>query len=362
MLFEISEVKENVMAFKNGIIDFRSDTVTHPTQEMREAMFVAEIGDDVYGDDPTVNLLEKKSAEMLGKEAALFTASGTMGNLIAVLTHCGRGDEAVMGSQGHTFLHEVGGISALGGVFPQLIPSQNDGTMALDDIRNAIREDDIHHPETRLFILENTQNACGGIPIPCDYVESLSSIIKYHDIKLHIDGARIFNAAVALDQPVSNLTTEADSVMFCLSKGLCAPVGSILCGSNEFITRARKIRKQLGGGMRQAGILAAAGIIALEKMPARLGEDHKRAKRLAAEFETIVGIEMDKGMPESNMVYIKLADDHPMTPDKLIQICNSQHILIGQSGSRHFRFVLHYWIDDADVEHLVRTLKSAMII
>jgi len=349
------------MAFENGIIDFRSDTVTLPTQEMREAMASAVVGDDVYGEDPTVNRLEDMSAQILGKEAALFTASGTMGNLIAVLAHCGRGDEAVMSSQGHTFLHEVGGISALGGVFPQLIPSKADGTMDLNDLRNAIREDDIHHPETKLFILENTQNACGGVPISADYLQDVATIIQPHNIRLHVDGARLFNAAVALGNSPHELVAHADSVMFCLSKGLCAPVGSMLCGTRDFISRARKIRKQLGGGMRQAGILAAAGIIALEKMTQRLEEDHQRAKELASGLERIKGLILDKGRPQSNMVYTKIAESHSMTPDKLIQLCKDHGILIGQSSPRHFRFVLHYWIGDDDVKRSISTIREAMV-
>lgn len=349
------------MAFENGLIDFRSDTVTLPTPEMREAMASAVVGDDVYGEDPTVNKLEEISAQILGKEAALFTVSGTMGNLIAVLAHCGRGDEAVMGSQGHTFLHEVGGISALGGVFPQLVPSKVDGTMDIDDLHDAIREDDIHHPKTKLFILENTQNACGGVPIPAEYIQSVVSMIQPHDIRLHIDGARLFNAAVALNDSAQELVAPADSVMFCLSKGLCAPVGSMLCGSKDFISRARKIRKQLGGGMRQAGILAAAGIIALEKMPQRLADDHQRAINLAKGLESIGGLTLDKGRPQSNMVYTKIAEGHSMTPEKLIQQCKEENLLIGQSGPRHFRFVLHYWISDDDVERSISIIKKAMV-
>jgi len=348
------------MAFQNGIIDFRSDTVTHPTKEMREAMASAEVGDDVYGEDPTVNALEQRSAEKLGKEAALFTASGTMGNLIAVLAHCGRGDEAIMGTEGHTFLHEVGGISALGGVFPHLIPSKPDGTMDLNDVRNAIREEDIHHPETRLFIVENTQNSCGGTPISLDYMQSISAIIHPAGIRLHVDGARIFNAAVALETSAKELVKNADSVMFCLSKGLCAPVGSMLCGSREFISRARKIRKQLGGGMRQAGIVAAAGLIALEKMTTKLNKDHERSKSFARGLFDIDGIVLDKGEPKTNMVYIQIADDHPMEPEKLIKLCKDKQILIGQSGPRHFRFVTHFWIADEDIDKTISVINNAM--
>jgi len=348
------------MAFENGIIDFRSDTVTHPTARMRKAMASAKVGDDVYGEDPTINQLESLSAQILGKEAALFTASGTMGNLIAVLTHCARGDEAVMGTQGHTFLHEVGGMAALGGVFPHMIPSKANGTMDLNKVKNAIREEDIHHPETRLVIVENTQNACGGIPIPAKYMQELSDLLDPMDIRLHVDGARIFNAGVALNKPAKKLVENADSIMFCLSKGLCAPVGSMLCGSHNFIRRARKIRKQLGGGMRQAGIIAAAGIVALESMIDRLAEDHHRAKMLSEAISEINGLSLEKGEAQTNMVYVAIANDHAVDADELVQTCSDRGILIGKSGSRSFRFVTHYWITDEDIEKLISVLKAAM--
>jgi len=348
------------MAFENGVIDFRSDTVTHPTPAMRKAMANAPVGDDVYGEDPTINILEQKSADLMGKESGLFTASGTMANLVAVLTHCGRGDEVVMGNNGHTFLHEVGGISALGGVFPQLIPNQSDGTLALNDIRNAIREEDIHHPETKLFILENTQNYCGGLPLSREYTNEVADILNPKSIRLHIDGARIFNASVALEIEPSVLVEKADSVMFCLSKGLCAPVGSILCGSNEFIKKARKIRKQLGGGMRQAGILGAAGIVALDEMIERLEEDHLCAKNLAESMKGLPGVIFDKGFPQSNMVFIKLSKDANISPENLVKGMAEVNILIGMSGPRSFRFVTHYWINDQDVDKFLVRLKSLM--
>ncbi|MCD6576753.1 MAG: low-specificity L-threonine aldolase [Anaerolineaceae bacterium] len=345
------------MAFENGIIDFRSDTVTHPTPAMRKAMANAPVGDDVYGEDPTINTLEQKSADLMGKESGLFTASGTMANLIAVLTYCGRGDEVVMGNNGHTFLHEVGGISALGSVFPQLIPNQLDGTLALQDVKNAIREDDIHHPETRLFVLENTQNSCGGLPLSREYTNAVAEILKPQNILLHIDGARIFNASVALEVEPSALVEAADSVMFCLSKGLCAPVGSVLCGSNEFIRKARKIRKQLGGGMRQVGVLGAAGIVAIDEMIDRLGEDHLRAKNLAEGMKKLPGIIFDKGLPRSNMVYIELSEEVDISPENLVKGMAEAGILVGMSGPRNFRFVTHYWINDQDVEKFLARMR-----
>lgn len=260
------------------MIDLRSDTVTKPTLEMREAMAKAEVGDDVYGEDPTINRLQEAAAEKMGKEAGLFVPSGTMGNLIAVLVHCQRGEEAIMGDQGHTFVYEAGGISALGGVFPHTLPNQLDGTLRIDEIRSAIRPDDIHQPPTKLIILENTQNRCGGVVLSEEYISRVGVLAHEKGLKLHIDGARIFNASVAMKMDAKDMVQAADSITFCLSKGLCAPVGSVLCGSDEFIARAKRLRKMLGGGMRQAGILAAAGLVALDSMVDRLEEDHRRAR------------------------------------------------------------------------------------
>lgn len=346
------------MAFKNGIIDLRSDTVTQPTREMREAMGNAVVGDDVYGEDPTINKLENLSANIAGKEASLFVASGTMGNLIAVLTHCGRGDEAIMGHLGHTFLHEAGGISALGGIFPHVIQNQKDGTLGVEDVKNAFREEDVHHPESRLVIVENTQNACGGIPITTTYMKSLKKMVREFGLLIHLDGARIFNAAIALGTTADKLTEDADSTMFCLSKGLCAPVGSMLCGSKEFIGKARKIRKQLGGGMRQAGILAAAGLVALEKMTNRLCEDHERAKKLANGLMNLPGLEFDKGTPITNMVFLQLKKDVKMQPMEIKSLLSDEGIYIGQSGPRNFRLVTHYWVNEADIEKTIVAFKN----
>ena len=348
------------MAFDNGVIDLRSDTVTYPTEDMRQAMALAVVGDDVYGEDPTINRLEELAAEMTGKEAALFVASGTMGNLIAILIHCRRGDEAVMGHLGHTFLHEAGGMSALGGVFPHVIQNQGDGTLALDDIRGAYREEDVHHPESRLVIVENTQNACGGIPLSVDYMQGLRSATNELSLKVHLDGARIFNAAVALGVNASDLTQDVDSVMFCLSKGLCAPVGSMLCGSKNFIYQARRARKQLGGGMRQAGVLAAAGLISLEKMTQRLAEDHTRAADLAAGLQGIPGFELDKGLPLSNMVFLQLTQKAKKSPVQIQSELARDGMLIGQSGPRNFRLVTHYWINDQDIIKTINAINKVM--
>lgn len=349
------------MAFDNGLIDLRSDTVTQPTPEMRKAMADAVVGDDVYCEDPTVNKLQETAAELMGKEAGLFVPSGTMANLVAVLAQCQRGDEAIMGNLGHTFLHEVGGISALGGVFANIIPNQSDGTLSLEDIRNAYREEDVHHPESRLVILENTQNACGGIPLSVDYMRSAGELTHQLGMKLHVDGARIFNAAIALNSTAANLAAPADSVMFCLSKGLCAPVGSVLCGSSEFIARSRKIRKQLGGGMRQAGILAAAGLVALKSMVGRLGEDHIHALQIADRLKDIPGIEFHKEYPQTNMVFFHIKPIASKKPDELKEFFASKGILFSFSGPEQFRLVTHYWIDDADVTRIVNTFKEAFV-
>ena len=348
------------MAFDNGVIDLRSDTVTRPTPEMRTAMADAKVGDDVYGDDPTVNELQDLAAELTGKDAGLFVPSGTMANLIAVLAHCQRGDEAVMGNLGHTFLHEVGGISALGGVFASIIPNQKDGTLLLEDIRGAYREEDIHHPESRLMIIENTQNACGGIPLSVEYMSSVGDLVHSLGIKMHVDGARIFNAAITLRTTAVKLAESADSIMFCLSKGLCAPVGSVLCGSAEFISRSRKIRKQLGGGMRQAGIIAASGLVALRSMIDRLEEDHVRAQKIADGLSGIPGIDFHKGMPQTNMVFIQLNQHARIKPKDFCGYFSDKDIHFSDSGPEQFRLVTHYWVDDDDVTRIIRTFKEAM--
>jgi len=264
-----------------NLIDLRSDTLTTPTDTMRDAMAQAEVGDDVFGEDPTVNRLEEIAAKRVGKEAAVFVPSGTMGNLISVLTHCARGDEVILGDQSHIFLNEVGGMSALGGIHPRTVPNEPDGTLRLQAVASAIRASDLHHPPTRLIALENTHNYCMGSPLTPEYMNQAGELARRHGLRVHVDGARIFNAAVALDIDVSELTRDADSVMFCLSKGLSAPVGSLACGTSEFAQTARKWRKMVVGGMRQAGHLAAAGLVALNNLVDRLGEDHTRTKKLA---------------------------------------------------------------------------------
>jgi threonine aldolase len=338
-------------------VDLRSDTVTRPTPAMRQAMAEAPVGDDVYGEDPTVNRLQKLAAERMGKEAGLFVASGTMGNMVAMLAHCNRGDEAIMGTLAHTFFYEGGGISALGGIQPYTIPNQMDGTLDLDAIRLAIRDDDPHYPRSRLVILENTQNLSGGVPLTAEYTRAVGELAHEKGLLLHVDGARIFNAATALGVDVRELAAPADSVMFCLSKGLCAPVGSMLVGSKEFIHQAIRIRKQLGGGMRQAGILAAAGIIAIEQMTLRLGEDHARARHLAAGLQGLGGFVVDPPTPPTNMVFGNLTGVVPETLAQIVARFDQCGINIDTAGPRRIRLVTHYWVNDEGIERTIKAFK-----
>lgn len=341
-------------------IDLRSDTVTRPTPAMWEAMANAGVGDDVYDEDPTVNHLQELAAGMMGKEASLFMASGTMGNLAAILAHCGRGDEVIMGDRAHTFMFEAGGISALGGVHSRQLRNQADGTLSLEDILAAIRPDDSHQPVTRLITLENTSNRCGGAVLSLEYTRAVGDLARQRSLLLHMDGARIFNAAVALGEPVRDLVEPADSITFCLSKGLCAPVGSLLCGSREFIRSAYRIRKQLGGGMRQVGVLAAAGIVALETMVDRLVDDHTRARLLAEGLSTLPGISLYMGAPQSNMVFCALEESIPLTADEMAALLAGRGVKVGVVGQRQFRLVTHYWIGDSDIEAAVAAFREIL--
>lgn len=340
------------------IVDLRSDTVTHPTPAMWKAMAFAEVGDDVYGEDPTVNRLEALAAEIVGKEAGLFVPSGTMGNLAALLAHCGRGDEAIVGDKAHTFVYEQGGMAALGGIIPHTLPNQPDGTLRLEDIERAIRGDDVHFPRTRLICLENTHNNCHGVPLTAAYTASVVELAHRHGLKVHIDGARIFNAAAALEVEAFDLVGEADSVTFCLSKGLCAPVGSVLCGSADFIAEARRARKVLGGGMRQAGVLAAAGIIALEEMTLQPDADHACAQCLAEGLAAIPGI--DVYPVYTNMVYFGLTDDIPLTAYEVQERLKALGVLVLARDARSFRAVTHYWINTEDVDRALEAMREVL--
>ncbi len=341
-------------------IDLRSDTVTHPTPAMREAMAKAVVGDDVYGEDPTLNQLEREAAEMFGKEAGLFVSSGTQGNLVALMTHCGRGAEAIIGDKAHTFVYEQGGMAQLGGIIPHTVPVHEDGTLALDDIEHAIRADNEHFPRTRLVSIENTQGTVGGVPLSQEYVQSVAQLAHRHDLKLHIDGARIFNAITACQTTPAEMMGDADSLTLCLSKGLCAPVGSLLVGDAEFIKEARRNRKVLGGGMRQAGILAAAGLIALHEMSQRLQEDHDNAALLAEGLREIPGITVMS--QHTNFVMFWLEEDAKLAPEELSPALAHHNILLRPypGYQRKFRCVTHYWITRERVQEVVTAMKAVL--
>lgn len=342
-----------------GTIDLRSDTVTLPTPAMREAVYRAELGDDVFGEDPTTNRLEKMAAERMGKEAALLVASGTMGNLVCSLTHCRRGEEVILGDRSHTFLYEAGGMSTLGGIHPHTLSNQPDGTMRLEDIEGAIRGNNVHFPRTRLICLENTHNRCYGSALTSEYIDSVSALAKERGLSVHLDGARIFNAAVALGIDVKELTANVDSLSFCLSKGLSAPVGSVVCGSSEFIAEARRARKVLGGGMRQAGVIAAAGITALQEMVDRLAEDHENARRLAEGLAPIGGLSIEPAKVQTNIIYFEL-DEERMTPTELVAELNKTGVKLLAVGNRRLRAVTHYGISTEDIDLTVKALGEVM--
>jgi threonine aldolase len=338
---------------KQTFIDLRSDTVTLPTDEMRTAMYKAVLGDDVYGEDPTVNELEGMAAELLGKEASVFVPSGTMGNLAAILAHCGRGDEVILGDLSHTFIFEAGGISALGGIHPRTLPNLENGKLDLSAIEGAIRADNPHFPITRLISLENTHNRCGGAALDLDYMQAVADIAQANHLKLHLDGARIFNAAVALRIPASELAGPADSVTFCLSKALCAPVGSVLCGSEEFIFRARRARKQ-------AGVIAAAGIVALRSMVDRLKEDHDNARELATGLDEIEGIKVEKNPPPTNIVFVTLYGESGRDANEIAGSLHGDGVLAGVVGLDRMRLVTHYGITEDDIEEVITIFDRVM--
>ena len=335
--------------------DFRSDTVTKPTQSMRDAMYIAEVGDDVYGDDPTVIELEKMSASLLGKEAALFIPSGTFGNQLALLTHTKRGDEVILGDACHIMMHEVGAAAVIAGVQLRTIPTMN-GHMDASLVKAMIRENDIHYPDTGLICIENAHSS--GAVIPLDEMAEVYKVAKEYNIPVHLDGARIFNAAVALEVPVHQIAAEADSIMFCLSKGLCAPIGSMLVGDQSFINRARKNRKLMGGGLRQVGIIAAAGLVALNEMTERLYEDHDNAKYLAGELAKIDGITVFDDRLDINMVFceIKSIKNHELFVKSMLD----KGLLINGPELGEYRFVTNYWTQKESVDLLVEAIKAAV--
>ncbi len=338
-------------------IDLRSDTLTTPCDKMREAMYRAPVGDDVYGEDPTVRALEEKAAALLGKESALYVPSGTQGNLIALLTHCRRGDEVILESESHIFMYEVGGMSALGGLIPRRVAGVK-GALLPEDVRANIREDDIHCPPTGLICIENTHNRAGGTVVSVEQTRALREVADEHNLPLHLDGARLFNAAVALGRPVSELCSPCHSISLCLSKGLGAPVGSVLLGDSEFITRARKVRKMLGGGMRQAGIIAAAGLVALTHNVERLADDHRHAHSLALGLQEL-GFELDLSSVQTNIVRAstKLLG---IAADLLQQQLAAVGVLMLAMGPETVRFVTHLHVTQADVDEALRRTRGVL--
>jgi threonine aldolase len=343
-------------------IDLRSDTVTYPTPSMREAMYRAEVGDDVYGEDPSINRLEELAARKVGKEAALFVPSGTMGNAIAMLTHCRRGDEILMGDRSHTYLYEVGGPARLNGSFARPIPTLADGTLDVGYLAASFHGDDIHEARTGLLCLENTHNMCGGRVLSPATLMGLSAFAHDKGIPVHMDGARLFNAAVAMRVSAAELAASVDSVMFCLSKGLSAPVGSILAGSDEFIKEARRTRKLLGGGMRQAGILAAAGIVALTEMVDRLAQDHANARRLALGLAELPGILIEPESVQTNILFFGLggpgARPAPVAP--LVAAAEARGVLVSGGDDGRIRAVTHYGITTDEIDHALRVFSQAL--
>jgi len=334
------------------IIDLRSDTVTRPTETMRQVMFEAEVGDDVYAEDPTVNRLQELAAEMAGMEAGLFVPSGTQGNLLAILSHCQRGEEYIAGQQAHCYRYEAGGAAVFGGVQPQPISFEEDGTLDLSQVAAVIKPDDDHFAITRLLCLENTQ---AGKVLPLDYQAAAADLAREYGLKLHLDGARVFNAAVRQQVSLSAITRHYDSASFCLSKGLGAPVGAILVGSRAFIDRAHRWRKMAGGGMRQAGILAAAGIYAIEHHVERLAEDHLHATMLAEGLAGIDGLNVGPDAVQTNMVFVSI---DPEEQSRLIGFLKTRGILVGGYGQ--LRLVTHHDIDAEDIPFVIETFRAAM--
>ncbi len=340
-------------------IDLRSDTVTLPTPAMRRAMYEAEVGDDVWGEDPTVKRLQEMAAERMGKEAALFVASGTMGNLVSLLAHCRRGDEVIMGSECHIFHYEVGAAAVFGGLVYRTVPNTRFGELPLEEIEAAIRGPNVHFPPTGLICLENTHNRCGGTVLGPEYMRRVRELADRYRLPVHLDGARIFNAAIALGIEARELARYADSVMFCLSKGLSAPVGSLVCGTAEFVERVHRMRKMVGGGMRQVGVIAAAGIVALQEMVDRLAEDHENARRLAEGLANIPGIAVDLDTVQTNMVMFYPTDPR-WTTETLSQALCAAGVLVSYLGRTKIRAVTHYGIERSDIEEALQRIAQVV--
>ncbi len=338
--------------------DFRSDTVTRPTEAMRQAMAAAEVGDDVLGDDPTVQRLEARAAEMLGKDAALYVPSGTMGNAIAVKVWTQEGDEVIVEERSHIYNLEVAHLSMISRVLPRPVPSQR-GAMDPERVERAIRKRGLHIPGTSLICLENTHNYCGGAVVPLENFRAIREVADRHGLKVHLDGARIFNAQVASGVPAREFARYVDSVMFCFSKGLGAPIGSILVGPKDFIEEARRVRKLLGGGMRQVGVIAAAALVALETMIDRLADDHRRAKRLAQGLAEIPGIALDPETVETNIVFFDIVAPGWTAP-AFVEAMKQHGVLCLAAGPQTIRMVTHKDVDDTDVERAIEAAQRVL--
>ena len=342
------------------MIDLRSDTVTLPSKKMKQFIMESPLGDDVYGEDPSVNLLQNKIAKRFNKEAGLFVPSGTMANLIAVLTHCNRGDEVILGDKSHIFYYEAGGISAYGGIHSFQLHNNDDGTINLDDIKKSIRAiGNDHFPKTKLICLENTHNACYGAPIDTDYFNQVRKIANKHNLSIHLDGARIFNAAIALNKSVDILTRDCDTISCCLSKGLSAPVGSVLLGNKDFILKAKQIRKALGGGMRQAGLIASAGIFSLDNMVHRISNDHENAKILAYELDKLNNIEINLNYVYTNIIFIYNRHGK-VSNEQLLNELEKNNIKIDYKGNSKFRLVTHSGFKKDDINSVVTVFKEIL--
>ena len=341
-------------------IDLRSDTVTKPTDEMRRAMAAAEVGDDVFGEDPSINELQERSAALLGKEAGLLTSSGTMSNLIATLVWSNKGDEIIMGDEAHMFWNESAGQAALAGVQTRLVPNDVQGRVNPDDVAAAIRPPgNLHFPRTSMVCLENTHNRCSGQVLTPEDTKAVCDVAHDSGVPVHLDGARIFNASVALEVPPVELTREVDDLSFCLSKSLSCPVGSVLVGSQEFIDNAKRWRKMLGGGMRQAGVLAAAGLVALDTMIDRLAEDHQNARRLAQGLANIDGLSVDPESIQTNIVFFDVDEDLGTAAD-LIAALKNQGVLVSYPGKQSIRMVTHRHISPEDIEEALSRTSAAV--
>lgn len=343
-----------------NFIDLRSDTVTKQPEFMKEAMFKAEVGDDVYGDDPTIIKLENLAAEIIGKEAALFVPSGTFGNQLALFTHCKRGSEVILADSNHIIAHEVGASSIIAGVQLRSIDSNN-GVIKPNEIEKRIRfeDEDIHFPSTSLICVENAHSS--GNVLSLGEMDEIYTVAKKYNLPVHLDGARVFNASASLNVDVKEITKYCDSIMFCLSKGLCAPVGSVLAGSKEFIAKARKKRKLMGGGLRQAGFLAAAGIVALNDMTKRLNEDHENAKLLASELNKLPEINVNLDNVKINMVFFSFKDNSIDTKN-LVKFFLENNIKINDAENGLMRFVTHYWVTKEDIYRIIHTMKDFLNI